>query len=148
LIASSDALAYLGSLPYGNTPWLQSVIGWNGRRYEDQTRRYPAGTRRQAREYREALLAARKQSGDEGELCRRSAAAGYYGSAWVIGEGDSARRWILQQAPRSTRRWFLRHEADVREAIRWIQRVRIRVSQQPVFAEPEQADPAPITGVE
>jgi hypothetical protein len=148
LIAGIDALAYLGRLPFQNTPWLQRVLGWNGKAYEDQTRRYPAGSRRRAREYREAFLAARKKRGDEAELRRRSAAAGYYGSAWMIGEGGRALRWLLKHAPRATRRWFVRHEADVREAIRWDLRERIRVSQQKVFAEPDLADPAPITGVE
>jgi hypothetical protein len=132
LTASSDALSYFGNLHYAASPWVQMVIAWDGTRYTDQTRRYPAAARRAARKYRAEFLAALKQHGEDAEERRRGTAAGYYGNALVIGEGVGARQWLLQHAPRTTRQWLLEHEADLREAVAANKR-KIRVSQQPVL---------------
>lgn len=104
------------------------VIGWNGTRYVDQTRRYPEPSRQLAREYRVTFCAALARHGQRAEEARRSAAAGYYGSAVAIGEGAAARRWLLSHAPRTTRRWLLREEAALRKAVASGAR-KIRVSQ-------------------
>jgi hypothetical protein len=136
LLAGSDVLAYFDDLSFAASPEIQMVIGWNGTRYVDQTRRYPEPSRQLAREYRVTFRAAVERHGRQAEEARRSAAAGYYGNAVAIGEGAAARRWLLSHAPRTTRRWLLREEAALRRAVASGER-KIRVSQETVLPSRE-----------
>ena len=138
ILASSDALAYFGDLCYACSPTLKMVIGWDGRRYADQTRRFPADARALAQEYRRDFLKTRHQKGDTAEEMRRMNAAGYYGNALMVGDGPAARRWLLANAPAATRGWLLAHEVDLRRAVS-AGAGRIRVSQAKVLPVDDRA---------
>jgi hypothetical protein len=114
ILAGSDVLAYFADLPYAASPWMPMVIGWEGERYVDQTRRYPDRPRKQGLEYRGDLQKALGQKGELAEQSRRMGAAGYYANALVAGEGTAARAWILQHAPATTRGWLQRNERELR----------------------------------
>jgi hypothetical protein len=135
LIASSDTLAYFGGISYAQSPWIRMVIGWDGRRYTDQTRRYPDGSRREVRRYQDAFLATFKQRDQWAEESRRGAAAGSYANALAIGEGAAARRWLMRHAPVITWRWLRENEPKLRAAVAE-GRSKIRVSQQTVLEAP------------
>jgi hypothetical protein len=145
LIAHTDALAYFTGLLPAECPWVRRVIGWNGRRYVDQTRRYPAGSRQAARSYRADFLVALKQRGSDSESHRRVAALGYYGHALTIGEGGPARRWLLQHAPRATRRWLLQTERELRRRLDEDGSARLEASQKRRLQDPvsEETEPQP-----
>ncbi len=117
IILANDALAYFGGNPYAATPWMTMIVGWNGRRYVDQTRRFPQRSRQQATEYRNELWAARRKTDDMAEILRRMNALGYYANALVTGDELLATNWIRRYAPRSTRNWLLRQRAQVKAAV-------------------------------
>ncbi len=133
IIAGNDALAYFGDLPYAASPSsLTMVIGWNGSRYVDQTRRYPQEARKRIEEYRQALLGASKQPADQQEDVRRLGAAGFYGGMITIGRGVEARQWLLKRLPASTKHWLLQHEKELKDAL-VASEGKIRVSQAKVL---------------
>jgi hypothetical protein len=137
IIAGFDALAYFGGLSYAASPWMVMVIGWDGQRYADQTRRYPERSRAAAREHQAKFLNALHHRGDFAEDERRSAAAGYYANSLVTGAGPAARSWLLPHLPAATRRWFLGVEKDLKaEALSGASR--LRVSQEKVLEPKEE----------
>lgn len=82
LIASNDVLLYFDDLSKPESPIMVMVIGWDGKQYRDQTRRYPTFARKKAQEYRKEF-----KKGDSG------AALGYYANSLTIGEDTAARAW-------------------------------------------------------
>lgn len=137
IIASSDSLAYFGDLPYAASPWTTLIIGWDGKQYVDQTRAFPDRSRMAALNYRKDLFAARARRDDFAEDTRRSAAAGYYGNAYIIGAGAPARAWIMKNAPARTRSWFVKYEKQLQKAVTGDGK-RLSVSQAKVLKPPEQ----------
>lgn len=93
------------------------VLGWDGQKYVDQTRRYPERSRALAAEYRDRLLKALKQRGDEGWLERQPAAAGYYANALALGEGEAAWKWLLARAPGDMKSWLRSEAKELRKAV-------------------------------
>ncbi len=132
-IAGNDALAYFGGLSYAGSPSLTMIVGWDGKRYADLTRRFPERSRASMRRYQDEFLKALKSRDDFREERLRASAAGCYGAALTIGTGETARQWVLARAPLSTRRWFLRSEKDLRRAVLGAPREKIRVDQSPVI---------------
>jgi hypothetical protein len=55
-IVGSDVLANFGELCYACSPWVQMVIGWDGKAYRDQTKAYPQLARKLAQGYRAEFL--------------------------------------------------------------------------------------------
>jgi hypothetical protein len=134
IIAGNDALAYFGDLSYAASPTgLIMVIGWNGKRYVDQTRRYPQEAQKAIASSRQAILEAARQPADTREETRRSGAAGYYAGMLTIGRGPEARRWLLKTLPMSTRTWLLAHEQELKKALA-ASESKIRVSQAKVLS--------------
>ncbi len=117
LIAHNDALAYFDDLCYACSPGLTIVIGWDGRRFIDRTRRFPQFARREAAEERKRFLTALPSTDQYAEEERRSAALGYFANMILLGEGPAARTWLLARAPESTRRWLVAEERDLRNAL-------------------------------
>lgn len=111
LIANNDTLAYFDDLSHGSSPYMTMVIGWDGKRYVDQTRRYPALARQEARKYQTELLE------DPIDYSLRSVALGYYAISLVIGEGQAARAWLLKHADKETKEWLLSNEEELRRQL-------------------------------
>jgi len=132
LIAGSDVLAYFGDLPYAASPPLTLVIGWNGSKYADQTRKFPEPVRRQAAIYRAEFMKALPKKDEFAETDRRGAALGYYASLLSIGEEARARTWLMQTAPAATRRWLEENDAEIRRSVAGSAR-KIRSSQAKVL---------------
>lgn len=136
IIASSDALAYFGGLPYAASPWLIMVIGWDGTRYADQTKRFPERSLKQAAQYRKDFLAALRQKGDTAEDMRRLAAAGYYANSLAAGKGPAEWSWLTAHAPAGTRKWLLKNRKDLL-ATPAISAGKLRVSQEKILQPPQ-----------
>lgn len=136
VIADSDVLAYWHGLSFAGSPSITMVIGWDGSRYVDQTRRYPERSRKEAGQYRSEFLKVLKSKGEGAEDGRRAAAIGYYCNSLAIGEGPAARAWLLARMPTATRRWFLAGEKELRGTIAESRR-KIRVSQAAVLKPAE-----------
>ncbi len=117
LIAHNDVLAYFDGLCYACSPGLTIVIGWDGQKFTDRTRRFPQFARRGAAEERERFLKALSSRDQFAEDERRSAALGYFVNMILLGEGPAARAWLLAQAPESTRRWMVMEEGNLRTAL-------------------------------
>lgn len=132
LEAANDALAYLGDIPFALSPTVALVIGWDGRRYTDRTRYFPAVARAFADNYRTELAKVLRQTGPEAALEQRANALGYYASLLVIGREGEARRWIDAHAPPALRAWVGGLAPQVRAALARTGQ-RIRVSQQRVL---------------
>lgn len=128
LIADSDVLAYWHGLSFAGSPSITLVIGWDGSRYVNQTRRYPERSRKDAGKYRSEFLKVLKSRAEGAEEGRRAAAIGYYCNSLAIGEGPAARAWLLSRMPPATRRWFLAGEKDLGRMLAESRR-KIRVSQ-------------------
>lgn len=117
MIAGNDSLAYFGGVPYVFCAHLEMVIGWDGKQYVDQTRRYPKRALAQAQELRDELVKALHSKEEDAESQRRGAAAGYYASMLLAGQGASARAWLDKELPASTRDWLKENEDDLRKAV-------------------------------
>jgi hypothetical protein len=133
ILAGNDCLAYFGDLSYAASPSsLTMILGWNGRKYTDQTRRYPAQAMKQIASYKQAFLDAKKAKPDIAQDMSRLGAAGYYGGMLTIGRGKEARAWLMARMNASTRAWFLKHEKELLAAIA-ASDGKIRVSQAKVL---------------
>lgn len=132
IIASSDALAYFGGLPYAASPWIVMVIGWDGRRYVDQTRRFPERSLKQAAQYKAEFSKALRQKGDMAEDIRRSAAAGYYANSLAAGKGPAEWQWLVARAPTATRKWLEKNRKDLDQTPA-VSAGKIRVSQEKIL---------------
>ncbi|MBW3623755.1 MAG: hypothetical protein KY468_10155 [Armatimonadetes bacterium] len=117
-IALNDALDGYEGRPHAVSPTLTRVIGWNGSRYVDQTRRFPDRARSEGQQFRRRLWEKRRATGEMAEEERRYAALGYYGSAVAAGEEAQAEAWLKKNAPSSTRHWVLSRKAGIRRALR------------------------------
>ncbi len=132
LIAHNDVLAYFDDLCYACSPGLTIVIGWDGRKFADRTRRFPQFARRDAAEERVRFLKALPKDDPYAEDERRSAALGYFANMILLGEGPAARPWLLARAPESTRRWLVAEEGNLRKVLARTSR-KICTTQQTVF---------------
>ena len=132
IIAESDVLAYAGDLPYAAAAPVALIIGWDGTRYVDQTRRYPQRSLERAREFQQLFLKARNQRGEFAETERRTGAGGYWANLEAVGRGAEAQAWLQSRLPASTRAWWQKHKADWRRAVASSSK-KIRVSQQRVL---------------
>jgi len=130
--AANDALAYLGEIPFAVSPTVALVIGWDGRRYTDRTRHFPAVARTFAASYREELAKTLRLSGPEAELEQRANALGYYANLLVIGREGEARRYLDAHAPPALRGWVLGLAPQVRSRLARTPQ-RITMSQRPVL---------------
>ena len=132
ILAESDVLAYAGDLPYAASAPVALVIGWDGARYVDQTRRYPQASLARAREFQQIFLKARNKRGEFAETERRSGAGGYWANMEAVGRGAEAQAWLDSRLPASTRAWWRKYKADWRKAVASSSK-KIRVSQQRVL---------------
>lgn len=133
IIAGNDCLAYFGDLSYAASPSsLIMVIGWNSKKYADQTRRYPAQAMKQITSYKQTFLDAKKAKPDIAQDMSRLGAAGYYGGMLTIGRGKEARAWLMARMPVSTRGWLLKNEKELLAAVA-ASDGKIRVSQAKVI---------------
>lgn len=134
ILAGNDCLAYFGDLSYAASPSsLTMILGWNGKKYTDQTRRYPAQAMPQIASYKQAFLNGNKKKQDELSAdMSRLGAAGYYGGMLTLGRGKTARAWLMARMNASTRAWFLKHEKELLTAIA-ASDGKIRVSQAKVL---------------
>lgn len=108
LIAYNDVLLFFGDLSRSDSPGMVMVIGWDGKQYRDQTRRYPTFARKEAQEYRDELL---------GNPEDKRAALGYYANSLAIGENTAARAWLRKYANKDTFEWLFSHEEELRTAV-------------------------------
>jgi hypothetical protein len=114
IIVPDDAFAYFDGLPYNHSPWMNRVIGWNGKHYVEMTRRYPSRVRADAKWYRDRLWAYRDSDDEDGRQCY---ALGYYANALLLGDERTALRWIRRHAPQSTRNWLIRRIPRIRKRV-------------------------------
>lgn len=133
IIASSDVLAYFDGLSYADSPGVKMVIGWDGKRYVDQTRLYPGPVQKNINDYRNDFLRSDKERPEAREEVRRMGAAGYYANMAAIGRGKEARAWLLKRMPPSTRQWFVANERDLLRLVA-ASPGKIRVSQERILA--------------
>jgi hypothetical protein len=87
------------------------VVGWDGHRYGDRTRRFPQLSRALARRYRQAL--------GEDDVHLQQALAGYYGNASLAGDEKQARHWIgnwarAEDVRSEDRGWLAAHGEETR----------------------------------
>jgi hypothetical protein len=117
LIAANDALDSFGGMAHAVSPQLTMVLGWNGSRYVDQTRKYPRRARADAAAYRKELLGGLKMTEEHREEFLRSRVLGLYGSAIATGDEAEAEAWLRKNAPRATLTWLLSQKGKVRRAV-------------------------------
>lgn len=127
-IAEGEVSAYFGDLGRGDAPVVVMVIGWDGKKYRDQTRHYPTFARKEAQKYRDEFM--RNPLGyPEGD---RAAALGYYANSLVIGEGATARAWLLQHGSKQIQQWLFSRQGELRESLAELGRL-VCVSQERIL---------------
>ena len=115
----------LGAFAYAEDPACTFVLGWDGKRFVDMTRRYPGPVLNDGRWYRDLVL---KPSNPRG-VSPQTASVGYYASMARIGRGAEARRWLLRYAPKDVRNWVLSNELKSCKSVDY----KLSTSQAPVL---------------
>lgn len=114
LVFSSDAFAYY-DYSYAASPDVRYVLGWDGVRLADLTRRYAYVPEQAAARYLRDLTRPLKPDEDWGET-RKAALVGFYANRVVAGSGAAAEATLNSQVfpndPR-LRAWFAAHRGEI-----------------------------------
>lgn len=137
IVAGNDSLAYFGGLPYAASPSLWMVIGWDGKRYVDQTRQFPDHSLKAAADARKEYLAGLKKKGPFAEETRRCTSATYYGNLVAVGKGAAEWSWLMSNAPAATKSWLVKNRKGIVAGTAAGSK-KIRVSQAKVLEPPSQ----------
>ena len=105
-----QGIVYIGDLPMCCYPIYNSVEGWDGEGFVEQTGLYPILAERNMEQNRTDFLNASSE-GDVTNL--NSAALGYYANAVIIGQGQQAWEWLEQNASNDVLAWLLPLRTDV-----------------------------------
>jgi hypothetical protein len=97
---------------------LVTILGWNGSRYVDVTRRYPTRSLREARVRRVEVLAALKTPvADRREWDLQDKITAYYANMLSIGRGNTARQWLRRHLSRAEWSWLREHDRELRHIV-------------------------------
>lgn len=114
LLFSSDAFAYY-DYSFAASPDVRYVLGWDGVRLADLTRRYAYVPEQAAARYLKDLTRPLKPDEDWGEI-RKAALVGFYANRVVAGSGAAAEQTlntqVFPQDPK-LRAWFAAHRSEI-----------------------------------
>ncbi len=139
LVFSSDAFAYY-DYSYAASPDVRYVLGWDGVRVADLTRRYAFVPEQDAARYLKELTRPLGKDEDPNET-PRAALVGYYANRVVAGNGaaaEQALRGVLAKQP-ALRSWFTAHRSDILSTLYGDPGGRLSISD--ARALPEKKDP-------
>ncbi len=115
IILENDSISRLNGSTHGPTTAL--VLGWNGTRYVNVTRRFARLANSQALEYR-AQIALDAKGHFEATQAALDQALGYYANALVAGDERRARAWLLEHGGPQIQAWLLEITPRIRMALR------------------------------
>jgi hypothetical protein len=118
IIAESPMLCSFSGY-YFHHPWpVVTILGWNGHRYVDVTRRYPGRSLRQAALRRRDIVDMIKPQPDQSSYQRlEDEIAGYYANMLHVGRGRTARAWLTTHLPPAALSWLGRHDRELRTLV-------------------------------
>ena len=109
-----QGIVYIGDLPMCCYPIYNSVEGWNGEGFVEQTSLYPILAERNMEQNRTDFINVSLNS-DEVAQYHYSAALGFYANAVILGQGQQAWEWLEQNAATEVLAWLLPLRSDVDE---------------------------------
>ena len=113
-----------------------TILGWNGTRYRDVTRRYPERSRQQAQERQKDILASlRIPARERHEWDFQDKITAYYANMLAIRQGQKARLWLKSHLPVSEWKWIQRHDHELRRLMSVAAQRRTRVSQKTIIKQ-------------
>ncbi len=115
IILENDSISRLNGSTHGPTTAL--VLGWNGTRYVNVTRRFARPANSQALEYR-AQIALDAKGHFKVSQAALDQALGYYANAMVAGDERRARAWLLEHGGPKIQSWLLEITPRIRVALR------------------------------
>ena len=117
LLLENDAIQFINCSTHG--PSTRLVLEWQGDRFVDATRAFPALQIQRALEYRKAIEGKRDFQGIIGD----DLLSGYYASAWLAGLGASAKGWLIAQGHGT---WLMAHGREIERVLEqrrvWVDR--------------------------
>ncbi len=102
---------------YNHSPPLGLVLGWNGHRYTNQTKRYPLIALKIANEYKTSVIESFGTKAEKGISAPVFPILGYYTNMIAAGKGPQAHTYLLQHLPKYLRSWLKTNDMKIRQAV-------------------------------